>query len=74
MSYKEYHVTKDHNQWQLKGVKAEKAIKTFNTKQESIDYSVQIAKNQKAELVIHKEDGTIQDKRSYGNDPYPPRD
>lgn len=36
-------------------------------------YAVKVAKNDKTELVIHGRDGRIQDRRSYGNDPFPPR-
>lgn len=31
-------------------------------------------KKQQSELIIHKGDGTIQNKNSYGNDPNPPND
>jgi hypothetical protein len=30
------------------------------------------ASRNKAELVIHKQDGKIGERRSYGNDPFPP--
>lgn len=33
-----------------------------------------IAKNQGSEVIIHREDGTIREKNSYGNDPNPPKD
>jgi hypothetical protein len=32
-----------------------------------------IAINQQTEVVIHRANGKIRDKDSYGNDPFPPR-
>ncbi|MFH6681001.1 DUF2188 domain-containing protein [Clavibacter michiganensis] len=29
--------------------------------------------NQPSQLIIHQSDGTIEDERTYGNDPFPPR-
>ena len=46
----------------------------MDTQKQAIDIARQIAKNQQSELVIHKKDGTIRDKDSYGNDPHPPKD
>lgn len=34
----------------------------------------EIAINERSEVVIHRPDGRIRDKDSYGNDPNPPRD
>ena len=32
-----------------------------------------ISQNQNGELVIHKQDGTIQNRDGHGNDPFPPK-
>ena len=32
-----------------------------------------IARNQHSELIIHRQNGQIRDRDSYGNDPYPPK-
>lgn len=32
-----------------------------------------IAINQESEVVIHRPNGQIRDKNSYGNDPFPPK-
>ncbi|MCB5271281.1 MAG: DUF2188 domain-containing protein [Candidatus Cloacimonetes bacterium] len=74
MAYKEYHVTKNTSVWKVKEANAERAVKIFETKQGALHYGRALAQNQKAELVIHKADGKIQDKRSFGNDPCPPKD
>ena len=44
------------------------------TQTEAIKIAREIAINQKSEVVIHRPDGTIRDKDSYGNDPNPPKD
>lgn len=59
--------------WVSKKGGAERASKHFETKKEAVDYSRELSKKQKTELVIHKKDGTIQRKDSHGNDNFPPR-
>lgn len=71
---KNQHVTPKGNYWQVIGAGNSKATKLFSTQKEAIDYGRTIAKNQQSELVIHRPNGTIRDKDSYGNDPHPPID
>ncbi|MCP4522148.1 MAG: DUF2188 domain-containing protein [Cytophagales bacterium] len=59
--------------WDSKKGGAKKASKHFETKKEAEDYSRDLSRKQKTELVIHRKDGTIQRKDSHGNDPFPPR-
>jgi hypothetical protein len=40
----------------------------------AIDKAIPKAKQSGGEVVIHRRDGSIRDKDSYGNDPNPPRD
>jgi hypothetical protein len=43
-------------------------------KDDAITAGVKVAKaNQPSSLKICRKDGTIEDERTYGNDPYPPR-
>jgi hypothetical protein len=43
-------------------------------KTKAVEASFAVAKaNQPSELFICREDGTIEDRRTYGDDPYPPR-
>lgn len=45
----------------------------FDTKKEAVDHGIAVAKaNQPSSLRIHKADGTIEEERTYGSDPYPP--
>jgi uncharacterized protein YdaT len=60
--------------WQVKGAGNEKATAITDTQKEAIEIAKEIAINQRSEVVIHRPDGTIRDKDSYGNDPVPPRD
>jgi len=59
--------------WQVKGAGNSKATSRHNTQKQAIDAAKQTAKNQKSELFIHKPNGQIRDRSSYGNDPYPPK-
>jgi len=53
---------------------AERADSLWDKKQDAIDRGVELAKaNQPSQLIIKRRDGTIEDERTYGNDPYPPR-
>ena len=51
-----------------------KAISRPATQSESIKSAISIAKRRGGEVVIHRRDGTVRDKDSYGNDPKPVRD
>lgn len=68
------HVTPKGDKWQVIGAGNSKATKYFDTQQEAINYARDIARNQGVELVIHRPNGQIRDKDSYGNDPCPPID
>ena len=60
--------------WAVKNSGATRASRTFETQQQAVTYARDAAKKVGTELYIHGRDGTIKDKRSYGNDPLPPRD
>jgi hypothetical protein len=75
MSHKNQHVVPTQNgQWGVRGEGNEKITKITNTQAEAISIAREIAKNQKSEVVIHRPNGQIRDKDSYGNDPFPPED
>ena len=71
---KNVHVVKRSDGWAVKKEGNKKASSVHKTQQQAIDVGRDAAKNEKSELVIHKRDGKIRDKDSYGNDPFPPRD
>ena len=71
---KEQHVTTHPDGgWQVKGAGNSRATVRTNTQSEAIKIARDIDINQKSEVVIHRTNGQIRDKNSYGNDPFPPR-
>jgi hypothetical protein len=60
--------------WNVRKGGSDRASKHFENKQDAEHWARQVSKNQASELIIHKRDGTIQTKQSYGNDPLPPVD
>ncbi len=71
---KNQHVTPHRDGgWQVKGAGNDRATVRRNTQAEAIARATEIARNQQSEVVIHRENGQIRDKNSYGNDPYPPK-
>lgn len=71
---KNQHVVPDGKKWGVKGEGNSKATELFDTQKEAIERAREIARNQRSEVVIHRKDGRIRDKDSYGNDPNPPKD
>jgi hypothetical protein len=50
-------------------------VRRFDTKDPAVEEAVKRAKGHEgdAQVMIHRRDGTIQDERTYGHDPFPPR-
>ncbi len=71
---KNQYVVPTQGGWGVKGEGNSKLTVKTGTKAEALKIGVNIAKNQQSELTILKKDGKIQNKNSYGNDPFPPRD
>ncbi len=71
---KDQHVTPHPDGWQVKAEKSKKATQIFPTQKQAIERATEIAKKQQSEVVIHRKNGQIRDKDSYGNDPNPPKD
>ncbi len=71
---KNQHVVPHDGKWAVKGAGNQKATSTHSTQSDAIDAARGIAQNQQSEVVVHRPDGRIRDKDSYGNDPCPPRD
>lgn len=73
MAGKNQHVVPHQGEWAVKGAGNQKATSVHNTQQQAVDAAREIARNQQSELVIHRPDGRIREKDSYGNDPFPPK-
>lgn len=73
MSRKNQHVVPHGNDWAVRGAGNSRVTSTHSTQSEAAAAARRIAENQRSEVVIHRADGRIRDKDSYGNDPYPPK-
>ncbi|TCL06974.1 DUF2188 domain-containing protein [Sodalis ligni] len=73
MASKNQHVVPHKDGWAVKGAGNQRATSVHDTQQQAVDAAREIARNQQSELVIHRPDGRIRDKDSYGNDPFPPK-
>jgi hypothetical protein len=60
--------------WSVRRSGAVRASRLFDTQEQAVEYARTVAKKERAELYIHRRDGTISRKDSYGADPLPPRD
>ncbi len=67
------HVVNQDDVWKVKKEGAERASRIHDTKKEAEQAAREQAKKDKpSQVIIHKEDGTIQEEHTYGNDPHPP--
>jgi hypothetical protein len=72
MARKQYFVVPHSTNWQVKHEGS--VLSTHVLKADAIDAGVKVAKaNEPSQLKIMRQDGTIEDERTYGNDPFPPR-
>lgn len=60
--------------WAVKKSGSAKSSRSFDTKAKAVKYGRTLSKKEKTELFLHRKDGTIQNRNSYGNDPFPPKD
>lgn len=63
------HVVPHEHGWAVRGEGNRRVTSTHRTQADAIDRGREIAINQQSELVIHRPDGRIRDRDSYGNDP-----
>lgn len=73
MASKNQHVVPHRGRWAVKAAGNERATSVHETQKQAVDAARDIARHQHSELVIHRPDGRIRDKDSYGNDPFPPK-
>lgn len=66
---KNQHVVKRDGEWAVRGAGNTRDTSRHRTQEEARQAAVQIAKNQRSEVVIHRPNGQIRDSDSYGNDP-----
>ncbi len=73
MAGKNKHVVPHGKDWAVRGENNERATSIHETQSEAERAAREIAIRQRSEVVIHRRDGRIRDKDSYGNDEFPPR-
>jgi len=59
--------------WTVQKSGSARASKSFARKEDAIKYGRELSRKEKTELYIHKRNGIIQQRNSYGNDPFPPK-
>lgn len=70
---KNQHVVPHNGQWAVRGVGNSRVTKVCATQGEARKIARTIAINQRSEVVIHRQNGQIRGRDSYGNDPFPPK-
>lgn len=74
MSKKNQYVVPAQGGWGVRSENSDRLTVKTETKAEAVKIATSIAKHQHSELTILGSDGKIQNKNSFGNDPFPPRD
>jgi uncharacterized protein YdaT len=72
MAKRNQHVVPHPEGWAVKPEGGKRPSSLHDTQQEAIDRAREVARNQESELFIHRPDGRIRERDSYGNDPFPP--
>lgn len=68
-----YEVAPRGSEWTVKKRGLERPLHVETTKAVAVEKGVEVArKHAPSQLLIKRADGTIEDERTYGNDPYPP--
>lgn len=73
MSKKNQHVVPKGNNWAVQGAGNQKATKIVSTQAQAIKIAKEIAINQKSEMFIHRPNGQIRERNTYGKDNFPPK-
>lgn len=63
----------EDGRWKNRVLGNKRASNTFDTKAEAQAKGREMAQKLHSEHIIKKRDGTIGERNSYGNDPYPPK-
>lgn len=66
---KNIHVVPNGDDWSVKREEAQRASRNFPTQADAIGYARDVARRENGELFIHRPNGQIRDRDSYGNDP-----
>ena len=73
MAKRNQHVVPHKDGWAVRGAGSQRASSVHKTQKDAIRSARNTALRQRTEVVIHRPNGQIRDRNSYGNDPYPPK-
>lgn len=68
---KSVHVEPVADGWAVK--QGSEQTRAYPTKEEALRAGRELAREQHAEHIVHRRDGRIEERDSYGSDPFPPR-
>jgi len=71
---KSVHVVPSGTAWAVKTEGTTKPVSNHRTQRTASDAGRRVAKQNESELIIHRPNGQIRDKDSFGNAPCPPKD
>ncbi|MGF1610923.1 MAG: DUF2188 domain-containing protein [Kiloniellales bacterium] len=72
MAGKNQHVVPHGDQWAVRGEGNSRATKLCGTQRDAIHEARTIARHQRSELFIHRQNGRIRERNTYGRDSFPP--
>ena len=70
---KNQHVVPHDEGWAVKGEGNQRATSIHRAQREAIEAARETAIKQKSEMFIHRSNGQIRERNTYGKDPYPPK-
>lgn len=73
MPSKSQHVVPGKDGWRVVRSGALRASSVHATQKDAVATARTIARREKSELYIHGSDGRIRERKTYGDDPFPPK-
>ena len=70
---KNQHVVPHDGNWAVKGEGNQRASSVHRTQREAIEVARKKAIKNRSEMFIHRPNGQIRERNTYGKDPYPPK-
>ena len=68
------HVVKQQDGWAVEGEgNVRYTERRMKTQEQARQRAEQIARNNRSDVIIHRPNGKIRDRDSYGTDPFPPK-
>jgi hypothetical protein len=68
------HVVPHGKDWAVRGAGNSRVTSTHSNQGKAVNAARDIAQRRNSEVVIHRPNGQIRDKDSFGKDPMPPKD